>query len=108
MIPMHLNLSEHKVLLSKIDNEVWITFDKYSGTLKEMEEFRKSFDYECYRFGNGYFNSAKWKTVVADDNDHQVYPYEISLCNPEGEIIIISWSDFEILLSVARKFDYDN
>ena len=85
------------------DDEVWISFDKYSGTLKEMIAFRKSFDYECYRFGEGYFDHAKWKTIVADDHENQGYPSEISLCNKENRIII-SWSDFECLLSLARKF----
>lgn len=98
---MHINGS--KVKLSYVDNEVWISFGTYSGTLKEIIAFRKSFDYECYRFGNGYFNSAKWKTIIADDKEHQNYPQEIGLCNEEGEITIC-WLDFEALLSFAREF----
>lgn len=95
------------MFFSKVDNEVLISFDIYSGTLKEMIEFRKSFDYECYRFGNGYFNAAKWKTIIADDKENQTYPHEISLCNQDGEITI-SWSDFETSLSLAKEFDSDN
>ncbi len=90
------------VQFSYLNNEVWITFGKYSGTLSELIAFRKSFDYEVYRFGNGCFRGAKWDTIIADDKEH-CYPRAISLCNQEGEIIIC-WSDFEILLSSARDF----
>ncbi|MBA4697287.1 MAG: hypothetical protein H2069_07865 [Legionella sp.] len=102
-----LKINGSDVIFSHVNDEVWIAFDKYSGTLKEMIAFRKSFDYECYRFGKGYFHSARWQTVKADDNEHQAYPLEISLCQGNDKINI-AWADFENLLLSAREFASEN
>ncbi len=98
-----MRINGHKVLLSTEANEIWISFGVYRGTLAQLIAFRKSFDYECYRFGNGYFNLAKWKTIIADNHQHQGYPLEVGLCNTSGAMSI-SWDDLEALMVMAREY----
>ena len=98
-----MKINGFPVLLKYIDHEVVISFDVFSGTLKQMLDFRKSFDYECYIFGTGFFTSAKWETIIADDHTYQKYPNQIGLRNQEKELTI-SWSELENLIKFARQF----
>lgn len=88
----------------KSNNDVAVCFGSFSGTLSELQDFRKSFDYGCYKFGTGRFTSAHWVTIHADDFDHCKYPSTVGIKNEHSIEITLTWQELNELISQAMLF----
>lgn len=85
------------------ENNLLVSFGPFQGTLNEILDFRRSFDYECYAFGKGRFMSASWLTIKADDKDHCKYPRVITVKSEEVELTM-SWSELNNLIAAANVY----
>ena len=86
------------------ENQLLISFGSFHGTLTELQDFKRSFDYECYKFGSSRFTAACWQTIRADDNEYQKYPLEVTLKNYLGDKIIINWCDINNLILESERY----
>lgn len=94
--PVHLSINNQ--------GEICVSFSNFEGTLEELQDFRKSFDYGSYRFGKGRFISAHWKTIHADDFDYCKYPTTVGLQNEHGVEMTLTWEELNELISHAMLF----
>lgn len=84
-----------------------VSFGPFQGTLTELLDFRRSFDYECYTFGNGKFTSACWLTIKANDHDCCKYPRIITIKSGDTELTM-SWDILNDLITAAKEYLEEN
>lgn len=88
-------------------NDVVVSINNFVGHLSQLIHFRESFDYSCYKFGGAHFKSAKWKTIIADDDLHQAYPKVVTLAN-DFEELELTWIELNNIIQEGISYLKNN